>query len=198
MNEPVNFHVERITKKYIIDFLNALFFAHAVLWDGEDQFNDLPIFENRAAEGEQWEQRGAILAHRSKQIAFRLLVTATKDRHQKVCYRLASLKEPLQIDEHKKIYYPMDNVKLDLCIADLNLGVYEPSAYSFFDALGGSTTKKLFTLAEFLFSCYYLSIDKKSVFEDLVLDQFSFPPDVIDQHYLPVFGVKKDGINTWA
>lgn len=202
MTEQVHFHVERITKKYIIDFLNAFFFAHAVLWDGEDQYNDLPIFENRAEAGrEQWEQRGAILAHKQQQIAFRLLVTATKEKHQKICYRLASLKEPLQIDEHKKMYYPMDNVQIDLCIADLNLGVYEPSAYSFFDAAQKAdhiSTKKLFAVVEFLFNCYYLSIDKKSVFDDLILDQYSFPPDVIDEHYLPVFGVKKDGLNTWA
>lgn len=195
MSDQVHYHVERISKKYIIDFLNAFFFAQAVLWDGDDQYNDLPIFNNRTEGTEQWEQRGALLVHRKNQTALRLLVTATKDTRQKVCYRLAGIKEPLQIDEHKKVYYPLDNVIVDMCIADLNLGVYEQSAYSFFDASEKTdhiSTKKLFALVEFLLNCYYLSLDRKALFEDLILDQFSFPPSVIDEHYLPVFGVKKE------
>jgi len=195
MSDQVHYHVERITKKYIIDFLNAFFFAQAVLWDGDDQYNDLPIFDNQIDGHEHWEQRGALLVHRKNQTALRLLVTATKTNRQKICYRLSGIKEPVQIDEHKKVYYPLDNVVVDLCIADLNLGVYEQSAYSFFDASEKAdhiSPKRLFAIVEFLINCYYLSLDRRGLFEDLLADQFSFPPSVIDEHYLPVFGVKKD------
>jgi hypothetical protein len=195
MSDHVDYHIERVNKKYIIDFLNSLFFAHAVLWDGEDQFNDLPIFANEVDDGEHWEQRGALLVHKREQKALRLLISATKERKQKVCFRLQSIKEPLHIDEHRKVYYPLDNVVIDFCISDLNLGVYEPTAYSFFDAaekVDHISNKKLFALIEFLINCSFISINNKLLFEDLLLDQFSFPPDAIDEHYLPVFGVKRD------
>ena len=39
-----NAHIEKITKKYILDYLNALLFSNTVLWDGDDQYNELPIF----------------------------------------------------------------------------------------------------------------------------------------------------------
>jgi hypothetical protein len=196
MINHVDYHIERINKKYIIDFLNSMFFAHAVLWDGEDQYNDLPIFANEIDNpNNKWEQRGAILVHKREQKALRLLVTATKDRLQKVAYRVSSIKEALHLDEHRKIYYPLDNVTIDFCIADLNLGVYEPTAYSFFDAsekVDHISNRKLFSLIEFLINCYYLSLDNKDLFQDILLDGFSFPPDALDEHYLPVFGVKKD------
>jgi hypothetical protein len=194
--EHVDFHVERVSKKFIIDLLDSLFFAHAVLWDGDDQYNDLPIFTNQIDSEDQWEQRGAILVHKREQKALRLLITAEKDKRQKVCYRMSSIKEPLHIDEHRKVYYPLNNVQIDFCIADLNLGVYEPTAYSFFDAsekVDHISNKKLFSLIEFLLNSYFLSLDNKSIFEEMLLDPFSYPPDAIDEHYLPVFGVKQDG-----
>jgi hypothetical protein len=197
MIDQVDYHIERINKKYIIDFLNSMFFAHAVLWDGEDQYNDLPIFANQIdSDMEKWEQRGALLVHKREQKALRLVITATKDRRQKVCFRLQSIKEPIHIDDHRKIYYPLDNVAIDFCISDLNLGVYEPTAYSFFDAaekVDHISNKKLFSLIEFLFNCYFLSMDNKELFDDILLHPFSFPPDAIDEHYMPVFGVKTNG-----
>ena len=202
MTTPVDRHIERINKKYIIDFMNSMLFAHAILWDGEDQYNDLPIFANQTDSAEaQWEQRGAILVHKREQKALRLLVTATKDTTQKVCYRIKSIKDPLHLDEQRKVYYPLDNVILDFCIADLNLGVYEPSAYSFFDAaekVDHISIKKLFSLIEFLISCHFVSLNTKALFEDLVLDKFSFPPDALAEHYLPVFGVRRDDASSGA
>ncbi len=195
-HEPTEYHVERVNKKYIIDFLNSMFFAHAILWDGDDQYNELPIFANQVDDNTgQWEQRGAILVHKRDSKALRLLVTASQESRQRVCYRVQSIKEPLHIDEHRKIYYPLDNVIIDFCIADRHLGVYEPSAYSFFDATERAdhiSNRKLFSFLEFLINCYFIALDKKALFEDMLLDSFSFPPDTLDQHYLPVFGVKRE------
>jgi hypothetical protein len=66
MNEQpraIDYHIGKITKKYIIDFLNALLFSNSVLWDGDDQFNELPIFETTAEEGLRTEQRGALFGN---------------------------------------------------------------------------------------------------------------------------------------
>jgi hypothetical protein len=196
MHVPAEYHIERISKKYIIDFLNAMFFAEAMLWDGDDQYNDLPIFANQIDRADaQWEQRGVVLVHKREQKALRMTLTVEKETTQKVCYRIQSIKEPLHIDEKRKVYYPLNNVVIDFSIADLNLGVYEPSSYSFFDAaekVEHISNKKLFSLMEFLFNCYFITVDKKEIFEDLLMDQFSFPPDALAEHYLPVFGVRRE------
>jgi len=189
----VDYHIGKITKKYIIDFLNALLFSNAVLWDGDDQFNELPIFETTLEEGLRIEQRGALFVHRKSSRALRLSVVATESTIQRVCYRVCGLLEPLRINEDKRLYYPLDGVVIDVSIADLNLGNSDPASYSFSDNTNNSgklNNKKTFTLLNYLISSSFITIEDKEIFTDLLDNPLSLPPIPSDPHFKPVFGVR--------
>lgn len=185
-------HIGRLTKKYILDFLNSLLFSNTVLWDGDDQYNQLPIFAYSNEHGFRTEQRGMLLVDLRSHRAIRASVVVTQNVVQKVCYRLTGLKEAIRVDESKKFYYPLDGLVLDLSIADLNLGAYDMSSCSFSDNTENSGTisnKKLFALLQHLLHCVFVTIDAKELFEDLIDEILSSPPVPSDPHYKPIFGI---------
>jgi hypothetical protein len=193
MNDnPTDYYIGKITKKYTIDFLNALLFSNSVLWDGDDQFNELPIFHTTTEDGYRTEQRGALFVNRKNSKALRLSVFAVETTIQQVCYRLCGLKEPLRINEDKRLYYPLDGIVVDVSIADLNLGNREPASYSFSDNTNNSgklNNKKIFTILRSLLSSAFITIEDPEIFADLINDQLSQPPVPSDPHFRPVFGV---------
>jgi len=201
MNHKVNtadYYIGKITKKYIIDFLNALLFSNSVLWDGNDQFNELPIFKTTVEDGVHKEQRGALFVNSKSSKALRLSIIAIETTIQQVCYRLCGLNEPLRIDEGKRLYYPLDGIVIDVSIADLNLGSSEPASYSFSDNTnntGKLNNKKLFTILNYLLTSTFITIEDPEIFADLTEDHLSSPPIPSDPHFRPVFGVR-DVIDT--
>jgi len=197
MNEKpqtaVNYHIEKITKKYIIDYLNTLLFANTVLWDGVDQFHELPILHATNEDGYRTEQRGGLFVDRKTSRALRMSVVATESTVQGVCYRCVGLKEACRVDEGNKIYYPLDGIVIDVSIADLSLGAKDPSSYSFCDNTnenGDITNARLFALLRHILGSAFLAITNEELFKDLINEALSTPPLVSDPHYKPVFGVK--------
>jgi hypothetical protein len=189
----VDYHIGKITKKYIIDFLNALLFSNAVLWDGDDQFNELPIFETTTEEGLRTEQRGALFVNRKNSKALRLSVVATETTIQRVCYRISGLHEPLRINEDKRLYYPLDGIVIDVSIADLNLGNSDPASYSFSDntnSTGRLNNERIFTVLRYLLNSVFITIEEKEIFADLLDHHLSLPPLPSDPHFKPVYGVR--------
>jgi len=189
----VDYHIGKITKKYTIDFLNALLFSNSVLWDGDDQFNELPIFRTTAEECNRSEQRGALFVNRKNSKALRLSVVVTETTIQRVCYRLVGLREPLRINEDKRLYYPLDGVVIDVSIADLNIGSSDPASYSFSDntnTTGKLNNQKVFTVLNYLLSSAFIMIEDESIFMDMLDDYLSLPPLPSDPHFKPVFGVR--------
>jgi len=190
-----SYYIGKITKKYIIDFLNALLFSNSVLWDGDDQFNELPILSTTTEEGFHTEHRSALFVHSKTSKALRMSVYATETTIQRVCYRISGLQEPLRINEGKRLYYPLDGTTLDLSIADLNLGNNEPASYSFSDnndSTGKISNKKLFTVLNYLITSVLITIEDKDIFADLIDHQLSEPPLPSDPHFHPVYGVRND------
>lgn len=187
----VDQHIGKITKKYIIDMLNALIFSNTVLFDGDDQYNQLPIFDFANEEGYRVEQRGALFVNGKSGKALRLLVVVTESTVQRVCYRLVGLKEAIRLDERKQLYYPLDGAVIDLSIADLNIGIKDATSYSFFDNTnehGTVSNLRLFAIVKHLLNSVFITLDNKDHFHDLINDQRSLPPIASDPHYKPVFG----------
>jgi hypothetical protein len=192
-------HIAKVTKKYMVDFLNAMLFSNAVLWDGDDQFNELPIFNTREEAGYRSEQRGALLVDKQNSKVLRISVTVTESATQKVCYRVTGLKDPLRIDEGPRLYYPLDGPVVDTSISDLSLGIKNISSYSFSDntdANGNMSNKKLFALLRHLIQSIFITIEDKAIFEDLIEDVLSQPPTASDPHFHPIFGLY-DGETNW-
>ena len=172
MNES---QVIKLTKKYIIDFLNALCFNETVFWDGVDQYNKLPVFSENHEDTAVAEQRGALLVHKRYSWAFRLLVTIEEKSMQSVCYRITNILKPISVDDPKREYIPLSNTKIDFSIANDNLGLDKSSAYSFSDNIGDSSVR-MFKLLDFLLNSAFVIKDDKEIFEDLLNDVKSFPP----------------------
>jgi hypothetical protein len=188
-----NYHIEKITKKYITDYLNALLFSNVVLWDGVDQFNEMPIFYESTETGYRVEQRGGLFVDKRTTRALRMCATAIESNIQKVCYRITSLKEPYRIDEGNRLYYPLDGVAIDVSIADASLGSKDPSSYSFCDNTdnaGNVTVSRLFAILRHLIGSAFLAIDDQELFKDMINDPLSMPPIPSEAHYKPVFGVR--------
>lgn len=185
-------HVERITKKYIIDFLNALLFSNTVLWDGDDQYNELPIFDASNDGKFRTESRGALFVNKRVSRAVRVLVTVHESTRQRICYRIKGLNAPTKIDGDSNLFYPLENVAIDFSVCDLNLGLSDPSSYSFSDnvnADGLPDASKMFTLLKYFLGATFVAIDDKEIFTDVLTDILSQPPVPSDPHYKPVFGV---------
>jgi hypothetical protein len=183
--------INKLTKKYIIDFLNAMFFSNTVSWDSDDQFNQLPILEEETDTGRHFEQRGVLLIHKKYPWAIKILITVLEDTKQQICYRIVGIKDKVSIEDPKKICIPFDGLHIDFSISDLNLGVQESTSYSFCDNLGNLTTR-VFALLRFLLDATFVAFDQRDLFEDLLVENISQPPLGGDIHYAPIYGVSSE------
>lgn len=184
----------KLTKKYIIDLLDTLIFSKTILWDGVDQFNEMPIFRSSLEEGQHIEQRGALFVNKKTCRALRVLVTAQETVTQKVCYRITGLNKSLRVDDGKRLFYPFEAVSIDLSLADLNLGMRDTSAYSFADNTHKNkdvTLSRLFSVLGHLINSRLIIIEKEELFSDLLESVESLPPMPDDPHFRLVFGVKE-------
>jgi hypothetical protein len=181
-------HIVTITKRYIIDYLNALCFSNIMVWDDHCQYNALPLFHIDLDEGSRCEQRGALLVHKHNPWALRMLVTAQDDNRKSICYRITSIEETIQIDDPKRIVRPFDSLKLDFSISDLSLGTREDSSYSFYDRYGNSVGRTV-NLLRFLLDSMFVSYNDPKLFSDLLIDMMSAPPISGDLHYNPLYGL---------
>jgi len=181
----------KITKKYIIDYLNALCFESTVSWCGCDQYNEMPIFYEEEEEGQKQEQRGALLVHKRFPHALRCLISTKEDTKQQVCYRIINIKKQIKLDDPNRKVIPFAGLVVDFSIADLNLGLEDVSSYSFCDNINGSNNR-IINLLKFLLNCFVIVLDERKFFEDLLKDMISFPPIAGDQHYKPIYGVEKE------
>lgn len=182
--------IVKLTKRYILDFLNALFFSRTVSWDGDDQYNQLPIVSSEEEDGKREEQRGVLLVHKKYTYSVRTLISVVEDSSQKVCYRISNVRNKVVLDNPRKICSPLEVPDLDFSISDLNLGIQEASAYSFAD-LGDRGSSRVFSLLSFLLESYPVVHEDISIFEDLKMDQESWPPYSGDSHYKPIYGVSE-------
>jgi hypothetical protein len=199
-NGKTHEHVSRITKKYLIDFLNALVFENSVLWDGDDQFNELPIFYSTQKGVDRTESRGALFVNQRVSRAVRLVVTVVESSRQRVCYRIKGLASPIKIDGASNLYYPLENVAIDFSVSDLNLGVADVASYTFADNAstdGIPNNSKLFTLLKYFLGAAFIAIDDPTIFEDMIDDIRSLPPVPSDPHYKLVFGNTNDSDYNW-
>ena len=179
-----------VAKRFIIDILNAMCFSSTISWDGDDQFNQLPILNVEESVNGRTEQRGALLGHKKFHYAFKMLVTAIVDRSHKVCYRIVNLDDKIEIDN--SVYYPHTGLSFDFSIVDCDLLSDSSSLYYFSDnseSDGEVKLSKLFKFIEFLLNSEFLAY-----FEDLdwpLEHEFSFPPMVGDKHFKPVYVIAK-------
>lgn len=190
--EAIDTHLERLTKRYIIDYLNVILFSNSVLWDGADQFNELPIFNATKEDGYRVEQRGALFVSKQFAKALRMIVSVTESAVQQVCYRITGIKEPVRIDEGKRMYYPLDGPAIDVSIANLNLGIKDPSSYSFCDNTnntGKVSNARLAALLRHVIGSAFITLEDEDLFHDLLSDRLSLPPIPSDPHYKPIYGV---------
>jgi hypothetical protein len=176
-----------ITKKYVINLLNSLIFSNTLCWDGEDQYNYLPILHTD--EDEKLEQRAALLVHKKYPLALRLIVSVLNEEDgKKVCYRLKSITDDIYVDAMNKTVRPFDTLNLDFAISDLNLAVRDDSALSFHDFYGRSTGR-IFSLLKFLLDSDLIVFRDPKVFADIILADGTTPPVSSDMHFDPVFEV---------
>lgn len=176
-----------ITKKYLINLLNSLLFSNTLCWDGEDQYDYLPILQTNEDEG--LEQRAALLVHKKLPLALKLIVSVvSEDTCKKVCYRLKSITEDIYVDAVNKTVRPFDTLELDFSIADLNLSVRDDSSLSFHDFFGKSSGR-IFSLLKFLLDSDLIVLRDPKLFADLVVEDGSYPPVSSDLHFDPVFEV---------
>jgi len=190
----------RITKDYIINLLNSLMFSQTVLWDGVDQFNELPILTSTGGAEDRTEQRGALFVDNRYGRVLRLLVTIAEDSPGKdhsvcrVCYRISGLKDATRVGSVNRTYYPFA-VPVDFSMADLRLGVKTPFL-TFSDNTskdGESDNGKLMALVAHLVSSVLVSVDDPELFQDMLNDVLSTPPIASDPHFNLVFGVASAG-----
>lgn len=188
-------NIIRITKKYIIDMLDAILFSNELTWGGIDQFNELPILNMEEDRKAQIEQRSALFLHRRSPMALRVLVTAMEAISKRVCYRITSIREKLEVVELRRIFLPTEQMYLDFSIADTNLGLVQDSSYSFainFDFKSDKEKSIIFNLLRFLLDSEFYAYDDSALFKDLLDDVLSMPPIPGDQHYKLVFGINRD------
>lgn len=203
MSNEISKRVEystRITKDYIINLLNSLMFSQTVLWDGVDQFNELPIITSNIEEGYRLEQRGAFFVDNRYSRVLRMMVTVSEDspgeEHSscRVCYRITGLPESIRIGTRNQTYYPF-TVPIDFSIADLRLGVKTPFL-TFADNTDQNTkvnNNKLMALVAHLVSSSLITVYDEELFHDLTNDILSTPPTASDPHFNLVFGVSGVG-----
>ena len=180
----------KITKKYIIDFLNAVCFESTVSWCGCDQFNEMPLFHEEEDEGQKQEQRGCLIVHKRFPHALLCLISVKEDTKQQDCYRITDIDRQIKLDDPNKKVIPFPGMRVDFAIADLNLGLEDVASYSFYDNINGSKDR-IISLLKFLLNSTIVAVDDRKLFEDLLKDVISTPPVPGDQHYKPLYEVEK-------
>ena len=185
-----NIKVVQLTKKYIIELLNHLFFQNTMHWEGIDQFNELPILKNEDMAGGKLEQRGALIVSQHKPIAFRVLITVQDGTHLAVCYRIAPIKASLKVNIssnaiNEKTVFPFAT-DIDMSLSDGSVGIrnISVSSFSINSEIPDST---IFGFVSLLLDSYIIKYDDAEVFEDLLdcpLSQIPYPGD---SHFKPIF-----------
>jgi hypothetical protein len=184
-----------ITKKYVIDMLNATMFSNTLMWDGIDQFNELPILTVEDDKNIRMEQRGALFLHRRSQMALRMVVTAHESISQRVCYRIMGIHDTLIMDDPRKTFYPPEYLKVDFSIADTNLGMSQDSAYSFSYNIPVDASKEkgiVFNFLRFLMDSEVIAYEDVELFKDMLNDVLSLPPVPGDPHFKPIYSISQD------
>jgi len=179
----------QLTKRFVIDMLGNICFHKTIHWDGNDQFNQLPILSCDDDKNKRIEQRGAILEHDKYKYAFKLLITAISDTYQQVCYRITNLDKPVEIDD--QVYNPM-GILMDLSFSNVNLGIEKPSSLFFSDNSeenGLISTSKLFMFLEFLIHSKFIAFYDKDVIDWELMSILNYPPIVGDSHFKPVYEI---------
>lgn len=186
-----NLSFQKHTQKYIINVLNAFMFSSTTSWEGEDQFDLLPILKADVLE-ENGEQRGCLLVHNNSPAALKLLITKVINGRTKVCYRITNLEDKMVLDNPKKVCYPSKISPLDFSISDLNFGVDDPLSLYFSDNCS-EDLKRIYKLLPFLLNCYPVLLNEGlEIFDDIVVEALSWPPCAGDKHFKPIFGVTQD------
>jgi len=190
----MNPRMVQITKKYILDTLNSLFFSNTVMWDGIDQFNQLPILTSENDKNYHYEQRGALLIHKDRFTAFRAVITVQEQSHFAACYRVANIKEPIKVLLTENLVkettiFPL-HYPIDVSVSDGSVGVKAYSAVSFFNNID-SNDSIAFKLVPLLLNSYLIAYEDRSVFEDLLEDSRSQIPYPGDEHYSPIFSKRE-------
>lgn len=180
---------QRQTKKYIIDVLHAFLFSNDTAWDGQNQFDLLPILKKEEFEYEYGEQRGCLLVHDKTPTALRLLVSKLDSGRTKVCYRITNLGSSISLDNPKKTCYPLSANPIDFSISDLNFGADDLLSLCFSDnKFGGS--KMLYNLLKFLLDSHPVLLNEDlGIFDNILIETLSWPPCAGDKHFLPIFGI---------
>jgi len=187
--------VVKKTKKYIIDMLNLLCFSNRLDWAGTDAYNELPLFNFEDPPTGRIEQRGALLIHNKQPTALRLLVTVVGGGQSKVCYRIKSLPDVVELDTTPPRLFPMEYVEIDFSIADSALGVEEAPSYSFATNLVATVEaekSQIFCLLRYLLDCHLTYCDNRDLFEDMLIDVQSHPPLPGEPHFQPIYSVMKE------
>lgn len=190
-NEISNVHINQLTKKYILDLLNLTCFSNKLCWDGDDLYNDFPIFQFQEDDGKKEELRGVVLSSKNTNNAMRMTISVIDSKMTKeVCYRVTNLLSPIVINDERTLK-PFDKLSFDVSISDLDFGM-DNNSNTFSYNLGGKekfqiSNTKLFSFLRFLLSSDFTVVNDKSIFEELVDDIASYPPLCIHKHYKPIF-----------
>lgn len=182
-----------VTKCYIIDLFNDVFFSNMVNWGGVDKYNELPILAIDAnfVSGDR-EYRSCLLVNNSVPTALRCIVTAEKGNCQKVCYRVSGINSQLELDTPKKKLYPQQpGSNIDFSMAHLNVGVVDRTAYTFYSKYASDVVPEsglVFNLLKFILSSDVYIHEEPEIFTDLVSD-LCVPPIPGDDHYKLVYGL---------
>jgi len=189
----MNNTVIKVTKRYIIDMLNAILFEQTVNWEGIDQFNQMAIVAQEEDGATKLESRGGFFVHDKLPWALRVLATVEEDTSQRVCYRICTIKDRVVFSKPQKNCLPPTDLVLDYSIADLNLGLADWTSYSFHDNIQNpyssdvSHVERIFSLLKFLLSSSLHTKDDVDLFSDLVNARESQPPVAGDIHYSAVY-----------
>lgn len=185
-------YLDIVTKKYLIDVLNIFFFADVVVFDNKSQFNELysmniiEIDDNTVLD-----QRGALFVHSTYQKGFRVLISCLRDEEfiKAVCYRISNINQDIVLEYPTKVIKPFDNLKIDYSIAHINFGTKEDESYSVHDNIGYvvNPSSRLKNFLVFILNSNLVGYQNTEVFQDLLRDSLSVPPNMDSQHYSSIY-----------
>jgi hypothetical protein len=184
----------RITKKYIIDCLDLMFFEETCTWNGMDMFNELPILSTEIQEPSDMEFRGCYLVHKRIPHGLRVLIARSNVSTIKVCYRICDITKTMIFSDPNKVVYPYNLAPIDFCLSDQNLGAFQPSSLTFANLNTvnfESSVQQLLNLSSFILSSALVFNQDSSCFASLLEDPYSEPPLVNDKHFIPIFGASQ-------
>ena len=195
-------YLDIVTKKYLIDVLNIFFFADVVVFDDKSQFNELYSMNIEEIDDNTiLDQRGALFVHSVYQKGFRVLISCIREKLpgpslreveyyiKSVCYRITNINQDIVLEYPTKVIKPFDNLKIDYSIAHINFGVKEDSSYSMCDNIGYvvNPSSRLKNLLVFILNSNLVGYQNIEVFQDLLKDSLSIPPDMDSQHYSSIY-----------